>query len=150
MDLILWRHAEAADTHPDMERALTAKGQVQADKTVAWLKPKLPSATRILVSPARRTQQTAAALGLDFTTLDKLGPGASAQTILEAAGWQKDDGTVLIIGHQPTLGMAAAHALTGKNQYWTFEKSAVWWLTSRLQGEDYETTLRAVITPDLL
>jgi len=150
MDLILWRHAEAEDTHPDLERMLTAKGQAQAVKTAEWLKPKLPDGTRILVSPAKRTQQTAAALGLDFSTLDRLGPGASAQAILEAAGWPKAGGCVLVIGHQPTLGLAAAYALTGRNQYWSIRKSAVWWLTRRLQGEDHETILRAVITPDLL
>jgi phosphohistidine phosphatase len=150
MDLILWRHAEAADTHPDMERMLTAKGQIQAAKSAEWLKPRIPGDTRILVSPAKRTQQTAAALGVDFSTLNSLGPGASAQAILEAADWPKAGGCVLIIGHQPTLGLAAAYALTGRNQYWSVRKSAVWWLTRRLQGEDHETILRAVMTPDLI
>ena len=31
MDLILWRHADAQDGSPDMERALTAKGLKQAE-----------------------------------------------------------------------------------------------------------------------
>ena len=64
MDLILWRHAEAEDGVPDGARALTKKGLKQAAAIAAWLKPRLPDATRILVSPATRAQQTAAALGI--------------------------------------------------------------------------------------
>ena len=32
MELILWRHAEAEDGYPDLERALTEKGHEQAKK----------------------------------------------------------------------------------------------------------------------
>jgi|SRR5664279_4619631 len=150
MELILWRHAEAVDSHPDMERALTAKGHKQAEKMAAWLKTRLPADTRILVSPATRTQQTAAALELDFSTLDALGPGASAQSLIEAAGWPDADDCVLIVGHQPTLGMAAAFAMTGKSQYWGIKKGAVWWLTYRIQSGEPASVLRTVMSPDLL
>lgn len=54
MELILWRHAEAEDGYPDHERALTEKGHEQAKKMAAWLKPRLPKDTQILVSPADR------------------------------------------------------------------------------------------------
>jgi phosphohistidine phosphatase len=150
MELILWRHAEAEDTHPDMQRPLTAKGLNQAAGMAAWLKARLPADTRILVSPATRTQQTAAALGLDFSTLDVLGPGASAQTMLEAAGWPKAGGAVLIVGHQPTLGIAAALAMTRKSQYWSVKKGAVWWLSYRMQGDEPASVLRSVMSPDFL
>jgi phosphohistidine phosphatase len=150
MELILWRHAEAADSHPDMERALTAKGHKQAEKMAAWLKTRMPVATRILVSPATRTQQTAQALGPDFSTLDTLGPGASAQSIIETAGWPDADDCVLIVGHQPTLGMAAALAMTGKSRYWSVKKGAMWWLTHRLQSGEPAPVLRAVMSPDML
>ena len=61
MDLILWRHAEAEDgslTLPDAQRRLTERGEKQARKMALWLSEHLPKATRILVSPAQRTQQT--------------------------------------------------------------------------------------------
>lgn len=61
MDLILWRHAEAEDSVPDSERKLTAKGCKQAEKVGGWLAERLPDDARILVSPAARAQQTAAA-----------------------------------------------------------------------------------------
>ncbi len=66
MDLILWRHAEAhpqRDGQTDLERALTAKGERQAERMAEWLNRRLADSTRILVSPALRTQQTARALG---------------------------------------------------------------------------------------
>jgi len=150
MELILWRHAEAEDTHPDMDRVLTAKGHKQAEKMAAWLGARIPANTRVLVSPARRTQQTAAALELDFNTLDVLAPGAYPQALFQAAGWPDATDSVLIVGHQPTLGMAAALAITRKSQYWSIKKGAVWWLSYRVQSEEHTTVLRAVMSPDLL
>jgi phosphohistidine phosphatase len=150
MELILWRHAEAEDTTPDMARVLTAKGHKQAEKMAAWLRPRLPSKTHILVSPAQRTQQTAAALGLDFSTLEALAPGASVQAVIQAVGWPTANGAVLVIGHQPTLGMVAAYAMTGKSAYWSIKKGAIWWISSRVRAGGEQTILRAVLSPDLI
>lgn len=150
MELIFWRHAEAEDRQPDMARALTATGLEQAERMAAWLKPQLPANTRILVSPAVRAQQTAAALGLDFSTLEALAPGASARSVLQTAGWPQTPGTTLVIGHQPSLGMAAALAMTGYASYWSVKKAAVWWLVSRTRGDERETVLRTVMSPEQL
>ena len=150
MELILWRHAEAEDSYPDKDRALTPKGLEQAKKMAAWLKPRLAADARILVSPAKRTQQTAAALGLDFSTLEALAPGASAQTMLQAAGWPNGSGTALVIGHQPTLGMAAAYAMTGYNSYWSVKKAAVWWIANRIREGEQQAVLRTVVAPEQL
>lgn len=150
MELILWRHAEAEDTYPDMSRQLSSKGQQQAKKMALWLKQYMPANTRILVSPATRTQQTAEALGLPFTTLDSLAPGAPAQLILEEAQWATANDTALIIGHQPTLGMAAALAMTRKPHYWCIKKAGVWWLASRVRGHEEQAIIRAVVSPDFI
>ena len=150
MELLLWRHAEAADTVPDMQRELTPKGQKQAETIANWLKSRLPQGTRILASPATRAQQTALALSADFITRDDLSPGAKPDAILKAAGWPDAEGTVLIVGHQPSLGMAATLALTGKATYWSIKKGNVWWLTSRVREEGAQAVLRAVIPPDLI
>src|ERR1017187_9271529 len=114
MELILWRHAEAEDGLSDMARQLTAKGAKQADKMAAFLRPRLPQDTRILVSPAKRAQQTAQALTKNFTTEPAIAPGASPQAILKAVHWLKNEGCVLIVGHQPTLGEVAALLMAGK------------------------------------
>lgn len=66
MDLILWRHAEAEELGEgmdDLTRALTPRGEKQAAKVAAWLDRQLPEGLRVIASPARRTEQTAAALG---------------------------------------------------------------------------------------
>lgn len=150
MELILWRHAEAEDTHPDMDRALTAKGHKQAERMAAWLNQRLPENTVVLVSPAKRTLLTAIALDRKFTTLDELAPGASAQTLLKTAGWPNAEGAVLVVGHQPTLGQTAALAMTGKADYWSVKKGAIYWIGSRVRGEDEQSVLRAALSPDLL
>jgi phosphohistidine phosphatase len=150
VDLILWRHAEAEEGAPDGARALTKKGLKQAAAMAAWLKPRLPDATRILVSPATRAQQTAAALAIPFMTTRQIGVGASAAEVLAAVDWPDGDGTVLVIGHQPTLGCVAALAFTGAETSWTIKKAAIWWLIHRVRGEEAQTVLRAVIGPDLV
>jgi phosphohistidine phosphatase len=150
MNLILWRHAEAEDSAPDMERVLTARGKKQAARMAEWLKSQLPADTIVLVSPATRTQQTARALTNQFTTLDTLALGCSAQQLLTAANWPDDDTTVLIVGHQPTLGLAAAKVFSGKLEYWSVKKGAIWWITSRVRDTERQTILRAVVSPDIL
>ncbi len=150
MELILWRHAEAEDGWPDAARALTPKGRKQAEKMAAWLAPRLPPDTRILVSPALRTQQTVAALGLDFSTHDELAPGASEHEVLHTAGWPAENSSVLIVGHQPTLGAVAALLLGQQNVSWSVKKGAVWWISGRTRFGSMTSQLRAVMSPDLL
>jgi len=133
MDLILWRHAEAEDAGRggDLARALTARGRAQAERMAAWLAPRLPATARILASPAKRCQQTVAALGRTPTTLAAIGPGTTAESLLAAAGWPDAGQTVLVVGHQPTIGQAAAIAMGASAAAWQVKKGAVWWLRSK-------------------
>lgn len=145
MDLILWRHAEAELIRPgqsDLDRALTPKGERQARRMAAWLDARLPKAARVLVTPALRSRQTASALGRDATLAGSIGPGCTVDELLAAAGWPASGGTVLIVGHQPTLGMAAARLLCGADQPWAIKKAALWWL--RLRDGDSQVTLHTV------
>jgi phosphohistidine phosphatase len=148
MDLILWRHADAADGVPDQARELTAKGIKQSAKIAAFLQQHLPDQLRILVSPAVRTQQTATALTSPFTLAPTLSPGATAEAVLHAARWPDSGGTVLVVGHQPTLGEVAAQLLGCKDTSLSIKKGALWWFSGR-EGSD-QVTLRLVITPDFL
>jgi len=148
MDLLLWRHADAEPGTRDLERDLTAKGRKQAQRVADWLREWLPRDARVLASPANRARQTAEALTKSFATDAALAPGSGADQVLAAAGWPDEDGAVLIVGHQPTLGRAAALALTGTPADWSIRKASVWWLSRRQQ--DGKVLLRAVIAPDLL
>jgi phosphohistidine phosphatase len=153
MDLILWRHAEAVPEREgldDLQRALTAKGERQAQRMAEWLNQRLAHSTRILVSPALRCQQTAKALGKAFKTVDALKPDAPVDAILKAARWPDGAEPVLIVGHQPTLGLVAAHVLCGEAQPWAMKKAAVWWIKSRDRESGTEIVLQAVQSPDSL
>ena len=165
MDLILWRHAEAFELpvesfseQADLDRALTAKGERQAHRMAEWLNQRLAHSTRILVSPARRAQQTAKALDRSFKTVDALAPHGNAEDLLRAARWPEGSEPVLIVGHQPTLGLVAAGLLSGEAQAWTLKKGAVWWLRHRVRervrerdGEGAaQVVLQAVQAPDYL
>ena len=150
MDLILWRHADAEDGTPDEARNLTAKGEKQAQLMAEWLKSRLPENTKILVSPTQRTQQTAKALTKKFETAKVIGPGADATTVLVAAGWPDAKGTVVVVGHQPTLARVAAFLLSGTEADWSMKKGSVWWLSNRVRQDETQTILRAVISPEFL
>ena len=153
MDLILWRHAEASELHEgrdDMERALTAKGERQAHRMADWLNQRIAHSTRILVSPAVRCQQTAKALGKKFKTLPELAPDGNGEALLKAARWPDASEPVLIVGHQPSLGLVAAYLLTEQPQPWTIKKGAVWWIRGRNREDAEQVILQAVQSPDLL
>lgn len=153
MELIIWRHAEAEDGTPDLARALTRKGEKQAAMMASWLKELMPAQTRILVSPARRTQQTAQALGLPFETCTAVAPDKGVAALLEAAGWPHGDGTVLIVGHNPTMGEVGPLLLGGGDaeqcDAWPMKKAAVMWFASE-DAESGRVSLEAAMSPRLL
>ncbi|MDP3670814.1 MAG: phosphohistidine phosphatase SixA [Telluria sp.] len=150
MDLILWRHAEADMGEPDLQRALTPKGQKQARRMAEWLGSQLPESCRILVSPALRTVQTAEMLGRKYKVLAELAPGAWPQDLLRAANWPGAKEPVLIVGHQPTLGQLAAMLLCGQPQGWEIRTANAWWIVQREPLDPQSRYLKAVMGPDLI
>jgi phosphohistidine phosphatase len=153
MDLILWRHADAEETvaqRSDLERDLTARGERQAARMAQWLHRQLPHGVRILVSPARRAQRTAMTLDRKFRTLPELGPEANAESILVAVGWPDGKHAVLVVGHQPSLGQAAALALTGQAADWSIRKGAVWWLRQRDRDRPSGCVIHCVQSPETI
>jgi phosphohistidine phosphatase len=150
MDLILWRHADAAEGSPDLERELTAKGRKQAARVAEWLHGRLPARYIALASPARRACQTAEALGARYRVSERLAPGAAVADILEAAGWPKHKGAVVVVGHQPDLGRAAAALVGGAPADWSVKKGGLWWLTNRVRDGEAQVVVRAVLAPDLI
>ena len=159
MNLILWRHADAEDlpdrmldhNPSDLQRRLTQRGHKQAEGVGKWLRERLDEDAVVLVSPALRAQETAAALKRDFETVREIAPGADASAVLAAAAWP--DGradTVVIVGHQPTLGLVASLLLAGHEAPWSIKKSGLWWFSNRKRDEEAQVVLRAVINPDLV
>jgi phosphohistidine phosphatase len=145
MDLILWRHAEAEDGAPDLERRLTKKGRSQAERVARWLRERLPGDYELIASPAARARETAAALTNRMRIDNSLAPGAPPAAYISASGWPRGARTVVMVGHQPDLGRVLAQLVASRGSEWRLQKGALWWLEA---GE--APLVRAVLSPDLL
>lgn len=157
MDLILWRHAEAVEAAPgmdDLSRVLTSKGERHAARMAQWLDEHLPAQTRVLVSPAVRTRQTVQDLRRQVTITPALAPRHGLSELLTATGWPQAGETVMVVGHQPTLGLALSHLVGGvpvaQAQSWRIRKAGLWWLRCERPSNDRPgVVVLAVRTPDL-
>ena len=159
MELVLWRHAEAEDdAQSDMARNLTARGRRQAHAMARWFDTQIGGrweGWEILASPANRAQQTASALGRSFTTEAKIAPDATPDQVLAAAGWDSAllagaRRGVIVVGHQPTLGMVAAHLIDGAAGYVRIKKGAMWWFEVRERNGVAQTALKGMVTAEML
>jgi phosphohistidine phosphatase len=113
--LFIVRHAEAAAGQPDDLRPLTDVGREQARLlgrrfAVDGIRP-----DAILSSPLLRARETAAeigkAVGIEAEPDERLAPGADPDDVRAAASGRGE--TVVVVGHQPDCGRAAA-ALSGE------------------------------------
>jgi phosphohistidine phosphatase len=153
MDLVFWRHAEAQEWEEgcnDMERTLTSRGEKQAARVAAWLDRQLPEGTRILVSPARRAEQTALALDRKYKLRSEIAPNGSTEQLLELVQWPHAKGTTLVVGHQPVLGQTIAQLLGMQTSECVVRKGAVWWLRHREREGEAQTVLLSVQSPEVL
>jgi len=157
MDLILWRHAEAEDWPEgdpgggnDLDRSLTTRGEKQAARMAGWLDRQLPEGTRIVVSPARRCEQTVLALGRKYKTRMELAPGATPAQLLELVQWPLSRSPVLVVGHQPTLGQTIALLLGLQESDCPVKKGALWWLRNRERDGHSQTVVVTVQSPEVL
>jgi phosphohistidine phosphatase len=150
MELILWRHADAEEGERDLERKLTGKGRKQAARVAQWLHHRLPSKFAVICSPARRSRETADALGMRYKIVERLAPGAAPGDLLKVCGWPSHKGAMLIVGHQPDLGRVAALLVSGAEADWSVKKGGLWWLSKRERGGESQVVVRAVIAPDLI
>lgn len=114
--LVVVRHARAASSGPtDAARELTAGGRADAAAAGRWLAALAlgPGGRGALVSTASRTRQTwaelAAAAGWDVDVvhdeaLYAAGPDAALDLVRASA---EDLGTLVVVGHNPTMGLLA-------------------------------------------
>jgi phosphohistidine phosphatase len=107
MRILIVRHAEAGPGSPDELRTLTAAGREQARELGRRLREQGLEPDAVVTSPLLRARETANALGLGEPKIDeRLAPGASPVDVREAALGRGD--TVVVVGHQPDCGRAAA------------------------------------------
>ncbi len=153
MDLIFWRHAEAhewTEGCDDLDRALTHRGEKQAMRMSRWLDRQLPEGTRILCSPARRCEQTVAALDRKYRVKEELSPDGTVECLLQVVQWPEAKLPVLIVGHQPLFGQAIAKLLNLNDEEMSIRKGAVWWLKSREREGQLQTVVVTVQAPETL
>ena len=154
-NLILWRHAEAemdSKTGADTDRALTKTGLKDAAKMAKWLNQHLPSNTEAYCSPARRCIETASALQklnpIEIKVVDFLRVDSTAEIITKQIVDNDSSKTILIIGHQPNLGLVITRLLGMNESACEVKKGAVWWLRQRNVDGVMQTYLFTVQHPD--
>lgn len=123
MKLIFLRHAEAADSADsggsDALRPLTDKGRKQMRKGARGLQQICPRIDVLAASPLLRAAQTAEMVAevygeLKVLPCKPLSPGSSLESLLQ---WLRSqaEGTLVLVGHEPGLSLAASWLLGAKN-----------------------------------
>lgn len=158
MELYLLRHGAAQDggAHlPDEERALTAEGRrklrpVLQAAAAAGLKPSL-----ILTSPLKRAVQTAElakeVLKYKGNVLhtQSLAPGATVEQVWEEIRGHRDEGSLLMVGHNPLFGELSAYLLGSDNIEVDFKKGAILRVDFDRFPPNPKGVLRWYLTPKL-
>lgn len=110
MRLFIVRHAKAEAGEPDELRPLTEDGRATARALGTQLAADGIRPDAILTSPLLRARQTGAeigkAVGVAAEPDERLAPGATPDDILAAVSGRGEK--VLVVGHQPDCGRAAA------------------------------------------
>jgi len=150
-NLILWRHTEAevhSKSGADFDRTLTKSGYKDAAKMAKWLNQHLPANTKAYCSPAIRCLQTAAALealnSISIEVADFLKVDSTPEIIASKVNNDDSNQTILIIGHQPNLGLLITRLLGMSESACSVKKGAVWWLRQRMSEGVMQTYLYAV------
>ncbi len=127
--LILMRHAKSSWADPgqrDIDRPLSQRGRAAAELIGDWLARSGYGPDHGLVSSATRTRETWDILAsrIGTPTFDPV-PAlyhAEPEAILSVLRAAPEDNAVLILGHQPGLGEAAARLLAAPPEDAEFER----------------------------
>jgi phosphohistidine phosphatase len=138
--LILFRHAKAEQVagKPDHERALTRRGEHDAQAAGAWLHEHELGPELVLCSTATRTRQTWAAAvegGACGETVefDESIYSGGSQTVLQAVRESAGEAqVVMVLGHNPTMATLASGLSEGDGSSVAHECLAAGFPTSSL------------------
>jgi phosphohistidine phosphatase len=121
MRVILFRHGPAGTRNAsrwpdDAKRPLTPAGENKSRRAAAGLRRIEKDVDRILTSPLERADRTARIvaeeLGVEcLETLDALAPDGAHGKVVEALNARPQRETIVLVGHEPHLGLLAAHLL---------------------------------------
>lgn len=118
-ELILLRHAHARSAQTgesDAQRALSARGIVEAEGAGRWLREHRVLPARVLCSPSRRTRQTLdCALEQVEPILEPRIYEATAGELIALIDEQSDARRLLLVGHNPGFETLVALLTTGQS-----------------------------------
>jgi len=124
MDCVLFRHGIAVEHEewdgPDTDRPLTERGVKRVSQVAAGLRWLEVQPTYIFSSPLVRALETADILQASMNIasaikrVEELLPDANPERLLAVFRDLPPECTVLCVGHEPHLGLAASMILTGK------------------------------------
>lgn len=160
LSLYVLRHAKAEDVAPsggDAQRALKNRGR-RAARQIGRLLARLDELPdRVLCSPALRARETAelAQVGAGWGARIELRPAiyeASPEALLrELASLEPEAARVLLVGHQPGLGMLLAELTGGEPDFPTAALARVDFECSRWSELGSRTGhLAWLVTPDVI
>jgi phosphohistidine phosphatase len=139
------RHAKAEQVGPtDMERELAPRGLEDSAAAGRWLAGEGISPDHVLVSAATRTRQTwesvAGAAGWDAQpTFDRGLYAAGPETALDLMrGVPEDATTLVVIGHNPTMGQLTQMLDDGEGDDDATQQMAMGYPTGALAVFDYD------------
>jgi len=160
VELYLVRHgiAEKGGDMGDVQRALTPKGRARMEAIARALRILEVRPDLILTSPLRRAQETAAILArglgnVELTELSQLALNGAHPSELShlLSGYQGVE-TLMVVGHQPSLGKLASFLLCGSPEgcELEFKKGGVARLYAQTGGEAVRYRLEWLLGPRVM
>lgn len=142
----------------DEDRALTAQGREMVRRVSVELARARNVPEVILSSPLLRARQTAEILGEHFgaevfiDTLWDLAPGGDGEALLrQIIKYIRKNGSLMLVGHQPSLGETAGRLIFGSRQHSLDLKEGA---VCIIDAVDYQGQVRgrlhALLPPEIL
>jgi len=126
MKLYIVRHAIAQDRGSvgisDQDRALTEEGREKMRRASAGLRSLGYIPELLLTSPLLRARQTADILleelgkGIELAVTPALSPSATRQELYRLIGLHSKRNSLMLVGHQPSLGEIAGEIVFGSSE----------------------------------
>jgi phosphohistidine phosphatase len=161
MDCVLFRHGIAVGRDewegPDADRPLTEYGAKRVRQVVAGLNRLDVQPTHVLSSPLIRAIETARIahrslrVGSAMHIVDELLPDAPPNRLLSILRKLPPESSVMCIGHEPQLGMAASVLLSGRvSASFPLKKAGACLIELPIQAKPGQGVLRWWLTPSQL
>ena len=150
MEIYLLRHgiAEPAQAgQPDADRALTPEGKRKLREVLRVAKSSGVKPTLILTSPYRRALETAEVAGQalgyrgELLQTKALAPGSNVKEVWEELRVHRNEGQLLLSGHEPQFSQLFAYLLASPALQVDFKKGAL----ARVDVEQFGSEPRGVL-----